>query len=77
VPLRQGEEIGRSPVQLEPEDIVLPEVQAGRNLLLLDPGPEPVPQAPDSVRVPDDAQGDGDAAAPPRSAVTPMPKETP
>jgi two-component system sensor histidine kinase MtrB len=77
VPLRQGEEIDRSPVQLEPEDILLPEVQAGRNTLVLDPGPAPVPQAPESVRVPDDAPGDGDAAAPPRSAATAVPKETP
>ncbi|WP_307080069.1 MtrAB system histidine kinase MtrB [Arthrobacter pascens] len=77
VPLRQGEEIDRSPVQLEPEDILLPEVQAGRNMLVMDPGPAPVPQAPESVRVPDDAQGDGDAAAAPRSGVTAVPKETP
>ena len=38
VPLRQGEEIDRSPVQLEPEDIVLPGVREDRNILLLGPG---------------------------------------
>jgi two-component system sensor histidine kinase MtrB len=77
VPLRQGEEIDRSPVQLEPEDILLPEEQAGRNMLVLDSGPAPATQGPESVRVPDDAQGDSDAAAPPRSAVTAVHKETP
>jgi two-component system sensor histidine kinase MtrB len=77
VPLRQGEEIDRSPVQLEPEDILLPEEQAGRNMLVLDSGPAPATQGPESVRVPDDAQGDSDAAAPPRSAVTAVQKETP
>lgn len=43
VPLRQGEEIDRSPVQLEPEDIVLPEVREDRNILLLGPGPSNPP----------------------------------
>jgi two-component system sensor histidine kinase MtrB len=38
VPLRQGEEIDRSPVQLEPEDIVLPGGREDRNVLLLGPG---------------------------------------
>ena len=38
VPLRQGEEIDRSPVQLEPEDIVLPGGREDRNILLLGPG---------------------------------------
>jgi two-component system sensor histidine kinase MtrB len=43
VPLRQGEEIDRSPVQLEPEDIVLPGVREDRNILLLGPGPSGEP----------------------------------
>nr|WP_267279253.1 MtrAB system histidine kinase MtrB [Arthrobacter sp. CDRTa11] len=38
VPLRQGEEIDKSPVQLEPEDIVLPGVAQERDVLVLDPG---------------------------------------
>jgi len=37
VPLRQGEEIDRSPVQLEPEDIVLPEVPEEQKFFVLDP----------------------------------------
>jgi two-component system sensor histidine kinase MtrB len=79
VPLRQGEAIVRSPVQLEPEDIVLPEAHAGRNMLVLDPSPRPatVPRASEGAPVPDTEQGDGDAAAGPRSAVTAVPKETP
>jgi two-component system sensor histidine kinase MtrB len=76
VPLRQGEEIVRSPVQLEPEDILLPEAHAGRNMLVLDPGPAPRAAA-EGAPVPDAEQGDGDAAAAPRSAVTSVPKETP
>ncbi len=43
VPLRQGEEIDRSPVQLEPEDIVLPGVPAESNVLVLGPGPAAKP----------------------------------
>jgi two-component system sensor histidine kinase MtrB len=39
VPLRQGEEIDRSPVQLEPGDIVLPGGQNDKNILVLGPGP--------------------------------------
>ncbi|MCU1518984.1 MAG: two-component sensor histidine kinase, partial [Pseudarthrobacter sp.] len=45
VPLRQGEEIDRSPVQLEPEDIVLPGAPEDRNTLVLRPDPAPQPQA--------------------------------
>ncbi|WP_354146578.1 MtrAB system histidine kinase MtrB [Arthrobacter sp. 754] len=39
IPLRQGEEIDRSPVQLEPEDIVLPGVPQENRMVVLDPGP--------------------------------------
>jgi two-component system sensor histidine kinase MtrB len=39
IPLRQGEEIDRSPVQLEPEDIILPDVPHAKNVLVLGPGP--------------------------------------
>ena len=39
LPLRQGEEIERSPVQLEPEDIILPGVPHEKNMLVLGPGP--------------------------------------
>jgi two-component system sensor histidine kinase MtrB len=42
IPLRQGEEIDRSPVQLEPEDIVLPGVPHEMNMLVLGPGPAEV-----------------------------------
>ncbi|HET7139173.1 MAG TPA: MtrAB system histidine kinase MtrB [Arthrobacter sp.] len=38
IPLRQGEEIDRSPVQLEPEDIVLPGAPQEKNVLVLGPG---------------------------------------
>jgi two-component system sensor histidine kinase MtrB len=38
IPLRQGEEIDRSPVQLEPEDIILPDVPQAKNVLVLGPG---------------------------------------
>lgn len=52
LPLRQGEEIDKSPVQLEPEDIVLPGEPGNRNMLVLGtgagartptPAPAPVP----------------------------------
>ncbi|WP_156642525.1 MtrAB system histidine kinase MtrB [Arthrobacter sp. B6] len=46
IPLRQGEEIDKSPVQLEPEDIVLPGVPEYRNILV--PGPGPAPQPPEA-----------------------------
>ncbi|WP_240721419.1 MtrAB system histidine kinase MtrB [Pseudarthrobacter sp. NamE5] len=39
LPLRQGEEIDKSPVQLEPEDIVLPGEPGNRNMLVLGTGP--------------------------------------
>ncbi len=38
IPLRQGEEIDRSPVQLEPGDIVLPDGRIHTNFLVLEPG---------------------------------------
>jgi two-component system sensor histidine kinase MtrB len=67
VPLRQGEEIDRSPVQLEPEDIVLPGVREDRNILLLGPGPSGRPPEAKTVS----------GAAPPSSkaAVHVPPKE--
>ena len=68
VPLRQGEEIDRSPVQLEPEDIVLPGVREDRNILLLGPGTSGQPDEAETIR----------AEAPPSSkaAVHVPPKET-
>ena len=67
VPLRQGDEIDRSPVQLEPEDIVLPGVREDRNILLLGPGPSGRPPEAEAVS----------GAAPPSSkaAVHVPPKE--
>lgn len=51
VPLRQGEEIDKSPVQLEPEDIVLPDVPARSNdVLLLGKGPAAEPAGAQIVR---------------------------
>ncbi|MGK3957282.1 MtrAB system histidine kinase MtrB [Arthrobacter sp. R4] len=51
VPLRQGEEIDKSPVQLEPEDIVLPDVPAGSNdVLVLGKGPAAEPAGAQTVR---------------------------
>jgi two-component system sensor histidine kinase MtrB len=41
IPLRQGEEIDRSPVQLEPGDIVLPTGQNGKDILVFGPGSGP------------------------------------
>jgi two-component system sensor histidine kinase MtrB len=41
IPLRQGEEIDRSPVQLEPRDIVLPGGQNDKAVLVHGPGPTP------------------------------------
>jgi two-component system sensor histidine kinase MtrB len=38
IPLRQGEEIDRSPVQLEPEDIIIPEAPHAKNVLVPGPG---------------------------------------
>ncbi|MHA7288264.1 MtrAB system histidine kinase MtrB [Arthrobacter sp. MDT3-24] len=46
IPLRQGEEIDRSPVQLEPEDIILPDVPHSKNVLVLGPGPTGAPDVP-------------------------------
>jgi two-component system sensor histidine kinase MtrB len=70
VPLRQGEEIDRSPVQLEPEDIVLPGLRGDKNLLVLDPGHTPVPEP--------HASGPNatDGMPAPRSTVAATPKET-
>lgn len=51
VPLRQGEEIDKSPVQLEPEDIVLPDVPARSNdVLVLGKGPAAEPAGAQIVR---------------------------
>ena len=50
VPLRQGDEIDRSPVQLEPEDIVLPGVPEDRNVLVLGPGPAARPATAGTTR---------------------------
>jgi two-component system, OmpR family, sensor histidine kinase MtrB len=41
IPLRQGGEIDRSPLQLEPGDIILPDGQNDKNVLVLGPGPGP------------------------------------
>ena len=38
LPLRQGEEIDKSPVQLEPEDIVMPGEPGTSNMLVLGTG---------------------------------------
>jgi two-component system sensor histidine kinase MtrB len=70
VPLRQGEEIDRSPVQLEPEDIVLPGVRGEKNMLVLGPGS--TPDAQPHVSGPNAA--DGIPAS--RSTVAATPKET-
>jgi two-component system sensor histidine kinase MtrB len=70
VPLRQGEEIDRSPVQLEPEDIVLPGVRGEKNMLVLGPGhtPDAQPHASGTNAA------DGMPAS--RSTVAATPKET-
>ena len=68
VPLRQGEEIDRSPVQLEPEDIVLPGVREDRNILLLGPGPSSQPAEAGTIR--------GDALPSSKATVHVPPKET-
>jgi two-component system sensor histidine kinase MtrB len=41
LPLRQGESITRSPLQLEPADVGLPGSGPQRTMLLLDPSPVP------------------------------------
>ncbi|HEY8700391.1 MAG TPA: MtrAB system histidine kinase MtrB [Arthrobacter sp.] len=48
VPLRQGEEIDRSPVQLEPGEILLPELPEGKNMLVLERSQVPASPAPDA-----------------------------
>ncbi|MCU1567094.1 MAG: signal transduction histidine kinase [Pseudarthrobacter sp.] len=45
LPLRQGEEIDKSPVQLEPEDITIPGETDNRNMLVFEAGTQPVPAA--------------------------------
>jgi two-component system sensor histidine kinase MtrB len=90
IPLRQGEQIERSPVQLEPGEIVLPGGPDGKNVLVLERGPAPVPPAPDpapeaanSVPSPEDehaeerAPGGGDGTSPPRSAASAARKDSP
>ncbi|MFB8368650.1 MtrAB system histidine kinase MtrB [Pseudarthrobacter sp. NPDC055928] len=68
VPLRQGEEIDKSPVQLEPEDIVLPDVPARSNdVLLLGKGPAAEPAGAQIVRK--------EAPPPSKTAVHVPPKE--
>jgi two-component system, OmpR family, sensor histidine kinase MtrB len=42
LPLRQGEDIDKSPVQLEPEDIVIPGEPGNSNMLVLGTGAAPV-----------------------------------
>lgn len=68
VPLRQGEEIDRSPVQLEPEDIVLPGVREDRNILLLGPGTSDQPAEAGTIR--------GEVPPSSKTAVHVPPKET-
>jgi two-component system, OmpR family, sensor histidine kinase MtrB len=41
LPLRQGEDIDKSPVQLEPEDIVIPGEPGNSNMLVLGTGAAP------------------------------------
>ena len=45
LPLRQGEEIDKSPVQLEPEDITIPGETDNRNMLVLEAGTPLAPAA--------------------------------
>lgn len=45
LPLRQGEEIDRSPVQLEPEDFPMPGGPGNRNMLVLEAGGAPLAPA--------------------------------
>ncbi|WP_461190400.1 MtrAB system histidine kinase MtrB [Arthrobacter sp. Z4-13] len=45
LPLRQGEEIDKSPVQLEPEDIIIPGEVDNRNMLVLEAGGAPLAPA--------------------------------
>ncbi len=65
IPLRQGEEIDRSPVQLEPEDIILPDVPHAKNVLVLGPGPT---GASDSLA---GGRGQGAGRAPAGTGATP------
>ncbi|WP_458782125.1 MtrAB system histidine kinase MtrB [Arthrobacter sp. D3-16] len=48
LPLRQGEEIDKSPVQLEPNDITLPDEADNKNMLVLEAGRAPFAPAPAS-----------------------------
>jgi two-component system, OmpR family, sensor histidine kinase MtrB len=48
LPLRQGEEIDKSPVQLEPNDITLPDEADNKNMLVLEAGRAPFAQVPTS-----------------------------
>jgi two-component system sensor histidine kinase MtrB len=45
LPLRQGEDIDKSPVQLEPEDITIPGERDNRNMLVLEAGGAPLAPA--------------------------------
>lgn len=69
IPLRQGEEIDRSPVQLEPEDIILPDVPQSKNVLVLGPGPTAAPEVPTGG-------GPGQGAGRTPAGTGPTPKES-
>ncbi|WP_251043615.1 MtrAB system histidine kinase MtrB [Arthrobacter sp. ISL-48] len=87
IPLRQGEEIDKSPVQLEPGEIVLYGAPEGTNALVLDrppadlsapdagPAPDGVP-APEGAQAPEEEQRGGDGTSQARSAAAAAGKET-
>ncbi len=52
LPLRQGEDIDKSPVQLEPEDITIPGERDNRNMLVLEAGGAPLAPASPSEETP-------------------------
>ncbi|PTT67158.1 two-component sensor histidine kinase [Arthrobacter sp. HMWF013] len=62
IPLRQGEEIERSPVQLEPEEIILPGVPQENRMVVVAPGPA-VPVSASAASV-----GQSGAAATPKES---------
>jgi two-component system sensor histidine kinase MtrB len=62
VPLRQGEEIDKSPVQLEPKDIVLPGVPQNRDVLVLGPASSAAPSAQGAAPAPGGVPGSAEAA---------------
>lgn len=80
IPLRQGEEIDRSPVQLEPGDIILPGGQDEKNMLVLASGhtAERAPAAsPGTALQPGLPSGASDASGAVADAVAGKPKEQP